>query len=442
VVVVVHTNANPEAMMTQLQRLVRPHVKWSSICTMFLLGAALAACNDSTAPKSGSQPPALISLPRALTVGETKVRDASNAFSFALLSKVNAAQPDDNIFLSPLSASFALGMTMNGASNQTNAEMRSALQFGSLSQSDINANYQSLIALLLSLDPTTKLTIANSIWYLNGFPFRQSFFDTTAKYFGATVKPLNFADAPASLAAINGWAAAATNQKIPTVMNTIDPAAVMFLLNAIYFKGTWRDQFEPARTIASTFTPQTGAAQPAQLMYRSGQISFTQTSTYQAVDLPYGNNAFSMTIVLPKTGTDVNSVAESLTPAGWQNFAATFQPQLVNLWLPKLKLTYALTLNDDLKSLGMQQAFTPGAADFTAMSPNGRDLFISFVKQNTFVDINEEGTEAAAVTNVGVSNVSAPVATAVRVDHPYLLIIRERLSGTILFIGKIMNMPS
>jgi serine protease inhibitor len=411
------------------------------VIASLVTAALLSACGDTTGPKSqGTQLPELTALPRALTASEVQVRDASNAFSFALLSKVNAAQPAENVFISPLSASFALGMTMNGAANTTFTEMRSALQFGAMSQGDINASYKSLVALLLSLDTSTTLAIANSIWYRNTFAFRPTFFDTTAKYFGATVKPLDFTNKVASLATINGWVSNATNTRIPMVLDDITNDQVMFLINAIYFKGTWRNQFDPAMTTMSAFTPTSGAAQTTSLLRRTAEISYAETATYQAVDLPYGNGSYSMTVLLPKTGTDVNVMASALTSTSMQALVTSFHARLVALSLPKLKLSYERKLNDDLKALGMRAAFNASDADFTNMAP-ARDVYISFVKQNTFVDVNEEGTEAAAVTTVGAVVTSAPVAVTMRVDRPYVFAIRERLSGTVLFLGRIVRIP-
>jgi serpin B len=235
----------------------------------------------------------------------------------------------------------------------------------------------------------------------------------------------------------------ATNGKIPVVLNDIQQQQVMFLINAIYFKGSWRSKFDPAETHTSTFFAAGNASQSVQLMHRLDTLSYAESATYQAADLPYGNTAFTMTVLLPKAGTNVESLASSLTPAVWQALSASFQVRKVDLSFPKLTLKYERKLNDDLKALGMLVPFAPGLADFTQMSPppTGNMLYIDFVKQNTYVDINEEGTEAAAVTTVGIGVVSAPVVPVMRVDHPYIFVLRERLTGTVLFMGKIVRMP-
>lgn len=407
--------------------------------------ACIAACRDVTEPiPTGATPPALTQLPRALTISETTVRDAANAFSFALWNKVNAAQPDTNVFISPLSASFALGMTMNGAASVTYDQMQSALQFNGAALWDINSGYQSLIALLESLDPGVRMQVANSIWYRNGFPVLPAFLDTTRKYFDATVKGLNFNDAVSSLATINGWVSNATSGKISSVLSEIDPSEMMFLINAIYFKGSWRTQFDPAQTAPATFTSGANTLQPMQLMHLISRVSYAETSTYQAVDLPYGDSAFTMTVLLPKTGTDIETLAASLTPAAWQSLDGSFSAaNQVDLSLPRVTLTYARTLNPDLMALGMVEPFDQSGADFTQMAPApaGNQLYIGFVQQNSYLDINEEGTEAAAVTTVGITATAVTAPVVMRVDHPYIVVIRERLTGTVLFMGKVVSMP-
>lgn len=404
-----------------------------------LVGAP--ACSGTTEPQG---PPAeLTALPRALTAAEQKVITGSNAFSFALWQKVSAAQRDSNVFISPLSASFALGMTMNGAASQTYDEMRAALQFGGASQQEINAGYKSLVALLTSLDPAVAMQVANSIWYRNSFAFLPAFFDTTKAYFGAEVQGLDFANTAASLGTINGWVDTKTNHRIPTIIDEINPQHVMFLINAIYFKGDWREKFDRTKTTPDSFHGTGGSTQPMQLMNaQRDSARYTQAATYQAVDLPYGNGAFSMTVLLPAPGTDIESFAASLTPETWAAITGGFHTTKLQLSLPRLTLNWERKLNDDLKALGMRQAFVPDGADFTRMAaaPAGNHLYVDFVKQKTFVAVDEEGTEAAAVTAVGIGVTSAP--PSMRVDRPYIFVLRERLSGTILFMGKIVRMPA
>lgn len=412
-----------------------------SLAGLALLSAS-AACTQVGTTRSRGHEPALASLPRALTPAEHSVIDAADAFSFALFRTVSAAQRDSNVFLSPLSASFSLGMTLNGAANRTFAEMRSALQFGGTSQQDINAGYKSLLTLLTSLDPAVEMRIANSIWYRRGFPFHQSFLDTTSRDFGAKVAPLDFNDVHASLATINGWVNAETKGKIPTILDDIRADNVMFLINAIYFKGSWRTEFDPAQTTATEFHPSSGTPQPVQLMHRLDEMLYAEGATYQAVDLPYGDSAFTMTVLLPKQGTNAETLAASLTPAFWAGVTGDLDARKIDLYLPKLRLNFERMLNGDLQALGMRVPFEPNAADFTRMSSAGDSLYITFVKQKSFVAIDEQGTEAAAATATGVVGSAAELVPVMRVDRPYLFVIRERLSGTVLFMGKIDRMPS
>ncbi len=431
--------------MDRFARGIVYHLRASAaVAAVAALTAATACSTSPTEGQPSNAPTALTALPRALTASEIKVRDAANAFAFALWSRINTAQRDTNVFVSPLSASFALGMTLNGAAGQTADQMRVALQFGAATFPEINAGYKSLVALLTSLDPGVQMQIANSIWYRQEFPFRQAFFDTTKAYFDATVRGLNFTDRAASLSAINGWVNTATAGRIPTVLDDIKSHQVMFLINAIYFKGSWRLKFDRALTMPATFHSAVGASQPMQLMYRLDSLSYTESATYQAADLPYGNTAFTMTVLLPKPGTDVESLAASLTPVAWQTLTSSFRTQKVEFYLPRLTLRYERRLNGDLQALGMIVPFVPDGADFTGMAaaPVGNQLYIDFVKQNTFVDVNEEGTEAAAVTTVGIGATSMPVYPVMRVDRPYLFVLRERLTGTVLFMGKIVRMPN
>jgi serine protease inhibitor len=400
--------------------------------TLATVAASAAVVGCSSGPTEPSPP--LEQLPRELSNAEIGVIDGSNGFAFDLLREVSAGRPGENVFISPLSVSMALGMAMNGTAGTTFDEMSSTLGFEGMEQDSINHAYRGLIDLLVGLDPSVDITLANSVWYREGFPFERNFFDNVAEVFDAQVSPLDF-DNPGSLTTINNWVDQATRGKIPRIVDEIRPNHVMFLINAVYFKGSWRDQFDPARTTNDVFTGLGGTQLPVRMMNTDGQFRFGWTPDYQALELPYGNGAFTMVILLPTEGTDVDQTLRTLDRDDWDQVVAGFANQRLMVSMPRFRLDFETSLIETLKAMGIRRAFDPGLADFTRLST--ADLFISDVKHKTFVDVNEEGTEAAAATSVGISVTSAP--PTFRVDRPFLFAIRERFSGTILFAGRVVE---
>ena len=400
-----------------------------------VLLALLAACEGSPTDLEPIE-----QLPRALTAAELQTISASNRFAFDLFREVVAAQPDSNVFISPLSASMALGMTMNGARGETLDSMRSTLGFDGLSQHDINAAYRGLIDLLRGLDPRVEMLVGNSIWYRDTFPFHQAFFDTTRSYFDAEVAGLDF-NSPSAVTTINRWVDRSTRGRIPDIVDQIDPEVVMYLINAIYFKGDWALQFDARDTRDAPFYAADGVRPvgTTKMMHRPGPILHARGANYEAADLPYGGGAFSMTILLPDRDVTTAEVISGMNPQSWADLAQGFSEQPFDLYLPKFRLEYKKLLNSELKALGMKPAFEPFVADFTGMSPLGRKLYISKVLQKTFVDVNEEGTEAAAATSVEIRFTSSP--PSFTVDRPFIFAIREKLTGTLLFIGRIEQPP-
>ena len=395
--------------------------------------AAACATSGPTGP-----PVALTGLPRALTTAEGQIRTRSNAFAFELFRRA-AASRDANSFISPLSVSMALGMTMNGAANATLDSMRSTLGFGGMSLTDINAGYRGLIDLLTGLDASTEMRIANSIWFRKGMIANPTFVTTVDRAFDANARALDFtlATAPDS---INRWASAATAGRIPEVIQTISRDQVMFLLNAIYFKGRWRQTFDRAETRDASFAAAFGGAQTVPLMSRQMTVRHRFRTSYSAVDLGYGNDAFAMTLLLPARGGDVHDLVDSLSTGLWAEITGGLDSSKILVAIPRFTLEYTRQLKDDLTAMGMGIAFVDGTADFRNLFlPTLPGPFIEFVKHQTFVQVNEEGTEAAAVTSVGMGVTSAPPSFIA--DRPFVLVIRERFSGTILFMGKILRVP-
>lgn len=376
---------------------------------------------------------------RELTTAEKQLVESGNNFGFTLLQKVNESETDKNVFLSPLSVSIALGMTLNGAREETFDMMRSTLEYEGLTQEEINRNYLSLIRLLQGLDKKVIFEIANSIWYRNELTVQKQFISDNQTYFDAEIAAMDFED-PGSVDRINRWVSDKTHQKIQSIIDKLDPNLVMLLVNAIYFKGTWSYEFEKDKTHDDLFVRGDGSSVPCSMMMQTGSFNYLHTEQYQAVDLPYGDGDFSMTIIRPNDGIGIDELIATFDQSRMQSIISGFNISTGTIEMPKFKLELKYTLNDILKSMGMEIAFIPEMADFSGIdSINGRHLFISEVKHKTFVDVNEEGTEAAAVTSVGVGTTSIGDEFYFRADRPFLFLIKENRSQTVLFIGKVAD---
>ena len=393
---------------------------------------SVTACSEATVATAP-----ISALPRPLSVAETKVISASNDFAFDIFRTGNQYQHKANVFISPLSASMAIGMTVNGTSGTTYDEMVAALRLTGATRQEVAEGYKNLITLLTGLDPRTDFTIANSIWYEQTFPFNAPFLNDSKNYFDAEVTALDFTNA-SSVQTINAWVNANTNNKIPAIIDNIDPNEKMFLINAIYFKGIWQKQFDKSKTTDAMFHNADGTTSTVPMMTRGEGASAVFNPEYEAVDLPYGNSAYTMTVVLPHG--DIDAFAESFDQTKWNDLVSSLHDSEMAVNLPRFKIEWKRQLNGDLQQLGMRLAFTPDQADFTPMSPLGRNLYITKVLQKTYVDVDEQGTEAAAVSSVGVGVTSMP--PTFRADRPFMVVIRERFSGTILFIGKIARLPA
>ncbi len=402
--------------------------------TLCVLSATLMACGgESLGPLNG--------LPRELTLAEQKLITTTNRFAFDFFKEVvRQGNPDSNVFISPLSAAMALGMTYNGARAETQTAMAHTLGLENLTTQEANQSFRSLIDLLRGLDPKVDFRLANSIWYRLGFVPRPDFLDVNRQYFDAEVSALDFAK-PEAVTTINHWVDANTNGKIPKIIDSIDPDLVMFLINAIYFKGTWVYQFDKDRTKNEPFTLGNGSQRDVSMMHHGGGAYVRRYAGpgFEVVDLPYGAGAYSMTIVLPDRGRNVDSVIAGLSADAWSSIVDGLTSDSIIMAMPKFRLEWDDMLNDVLKAMGMEIAFQPFQADLSGIAGNPGDLYIGYVKQGTFVDVNEEGTEAAAVTVVGIFDTSVGGPHEFRVDRPFAFLIRERFSGTILFMGKIMS---
>jgi len=398
---------------------------------------ALTGCGSSTGP-GGEPPPILTELPRSLSPSEVRIAEGANAFAFDLLRQVTRAlPPDSNAFLSPISASMALGMTLNGAAGQTYDDMRSALRLDGMAEAEMNQGYRDLMALLVGLDSRTEMRIANSIWGHATLPIEPAFTDAGRTFFDAEARTLDFGS-PEALPAINGWVSEATKGRIPKLLDHLSPDEVLFLINAIYFKGKWRFTFDPKDTRDGPFHGADGRDRTAPLMWQKADLRYHEAEDYQAVDLLYGNGAFAMTVLLPKAGRTPAGVLAGLNPENWNALAGRFAEKEVRLTLPRFRLEYGRRLNDDLTALGMGIAFGREADLYRIADVRPDRLYITRVDQKTFVEVTEEGTEAAAATAVGIGVISVPESVEMTVDRPFAFAIRERLSGVVVFLG-VMN---
>lgn len=361
--------------------------------------------------------------------------DKTSQFAFDVSKAVIAEEGQaKNVFISPLSLHIALGMIQNGANGQTAQEIQKTLKLDAQTLAEANKTYQNLIENLPGVDPEVTLTLANSVWYRNTFSVETPFQDLLKQSFKADVTAQDFND-PATLGKINGWASQKTNGKIPKVIDQIQPDNVMFLLNALYFKGDWKTQFKSEQTIDSPFKLASGATTTVRMMRLNTELKRAFRSTYTAFELPYGSDKFSMTVLLPTENSTAEALINSLSSTEWSQLQQVMTSGTIDIGLPKFTLSYDINLNKALSALGMPTAFTD-AADFTNINKQG-GLTLSFVKQNTFVAVDEKGTEAAAVTTGGVSVTSMPIPTLC--NRPFVFVIHEKTTGTILFVGKIAD---
>jgi serpin B len=377
---------------------------------------------------------------RELTIAEKGLVEADNRFGLKLFKEVVYEEDTDkNIFISPLSVSMALGMTYNGANGSTEEAMRTTLEFSDLTLEEINESYKSLIEYLVGLDPDVEFDIANSIWYYELYTFEEDFLDRCETFFNALVSGLDFNN-PNAKDIINDWVSENTNGKIEEIVDNIGADIVMFLINAIYFKGTWTYEFDENLTHEDTFHLLDDSQVLCEMMEIEGDFQYFENSDIQAIDLPYGYECFCMTIILPEPEKNIDSLIFEFNQENWNQWIDSFSTHSVNLKLPKFTLEYEILMNDVLSLLGMGVAFNPSLADFTKIYKGPENLFISKVKHKTFVKVDEEGTEAAAATSVemGATSVDGGV-LHMHVDRPFIFAIREKNSGTILFIGKIVN---
>ncbi len=365
-----------------------------------------------------------------------KVKQDNN-FAFDLLRTTVRASEEPNTFISPLSVSMALSMTLNGAQGQTAEEMKQALRASDYTMDEINDYNQTLREALLKVDPSTQLGIANSIWAKHGFPVKETFTQTNRDYYDAEVRTEDFSVNTVKL--MNQWCSDKTKEKIPEIIKEIPSDAVLYLINAVYFKGIWISQFKKNQTKKESFLAENGQSKEVEMMHQEASFNHATDDQAAYLELPYGNQAFSMVVMLPNEGKSTQDVLEHLNPSIWNGLS--FIGKTVNLKLPRFKIELEYQMEKKiLPDMGMKLPFVAGA-DFRGIAD--APLNISQVIHKTFLDVNEEGTEAAAATLVGIEFTTAP-STPQRVDfivnRPFVFLIRENSTGVILFAGKIGNL--
>lgn len=368
-----------------------------------------------------------------LAASSQAILQHTNTFAFQFLSRINASVEGDYI-VSPLSVQFLLGMLLNGAQGKTADEICQVLGYGAGEVDAVNEFARSMMEQLPALDKKTKLNIANAIVVNQRFPIKDAFKADVVKYYDAEVSNKDFLD-PATVDAINQWASDHTNGLIQKVLDSLNAADLAILMNALYFKGSWMAPFAKDNTTREKFRKESGETAEVDMMKKyNTSLGYREGDGFRAVSLPYGNGAYSMVILLPDTGKKPADVIAALDTLDWPDFLKTLYHRPVNLWFPKFKTGTTVVLNYLLSEMGMPLAFTE-FADLKALSDYA--LCLTSVKQDAVIIVDEEGTEAAAVTIGMVGTTSVPPQPIdFRADRPFLYLITESDTGTILFAGK------
>ena len=366
--------------------------------------------------------------------------EKTNDFGFNLYK--NLARENENIMISPVSVSLAMAMVYNGANGATREDMARALNVQGLELDRLNKNNLALLYYLTSADPELTVNIANSIWMLEDFKFSEAFVATVKNDYQAEAKKLDFAD-PKSADVINKWVNDKTRGTIDQIVTPpIDSQTIMFLINAVYFKGSWTSPFETELTSEQAFNLVDGQTVTVPTMYQSGSFDYLKSSGFQALRLPYGEDEqMAMVLFLPDQNTSLSEFQNQLNQDNWSNWQAHFEAKAGTLMLPKFTMEYEKSLNQVLAELGMGIAFEPGKADFSGLAAAAAgDIYISNVKHKTFIQVDESGTEAAAVTSVEVGTTSMPAYDfELNFDRPFFYAIEDSETGAIVYMGAVLD---
>lgn len=403
---------------------------------------AMNSCDNEGGKKQPLPKPIQIDLSAAeKKIVAAEKENAMKFFSLVVKDEADATVAKENFMISPYSLNVALAMTWNGAKGETKAGIEKALGYDASYSTAINSYHKKMANALLKTDPSTKLAIANSIWYKQTATLKSNFQKVTKASYNAHIKGVDFTDSNTKNL-MNNWCSDKTNGLIKDVIKEIPKEALIYLMNALYFKGIWAEdvKFKTSDTKQEDFTLENDTKVKVAMMHQKSQMRYAEDASFQAVSLHYGNGAYSMVVLLPKAGKTVNSLSEELAQSGvFSQKMKQFANATVDLSLPKFKFKYDKKLNKTLKTLGMEKAFLR-SADFTDAFETA-NFYVSKVNQFTYVDVNEKGTEAAAVTVVEgmATSVGTVREVTFKADKPFAFFIKENSTGTILFMGKVGN---
>lgn len=369
-----------------------------------------------------------------------KIIAADNQFGLEIFQKINASLAEQkNTMISPMSISLALAMAYNGAAGDTKAQMESMLHKSGLTPDDINQNYKDLVAALASHDPKVELAISNAIFYRNTFSVKPDFITTSQNYYDAEVAGLDFTKTTETLNQVNGWVDAKTKGKINKIINQVKPEDIMYILNAIYFNGEWKYRFEASKTSNQTFTKEDNASIQVPTMTIENQFNYYGDTNFEMLEIPYGSGKFSMLILLPRSGKKADDVVSSLTTSRLSGWISKLSETKKTVYLPKFEFKFDKSLISNLQDLGMVDAFNPVKCNLSGIS-EAAQLYISEVMHKSYIKVDEKGTEAAAVTGITIGVTTIGLEPNVfRVDHPFVFLIREKDTNSILFMGKVVD---
>jgi len=361
-----------------------------------------------------------------------------NEFSLGLFREVSETT-NENFMISPLSVNYALAMTANGAKNNTLEQMLTTLGFEGFEISEFNDFFHFLMNEIVDLDSKVTLSVANSIWHRNSYSILQSFLDVNQEYYNAHIQSLDF-DSPEAVSTINDWVSDNTNDKIPTIIDNIPSDVVMYLINAVYFYGQWKFEFDDSQTQERDFYISDNSSIETDMMQMEATLKYYYDESVYAVELPYGQGNFVMDLLLPAAGYDPSEFIGTLNENRWIEITQGLYDQNILLTMPKFQFEFENDLIPMLSDLGMTDLFNPNAADLSGINGTG-GLFVSKVKHKTYIDVTEKGTEAAAVTAVEVelTSVNPDGPLPVSFDRPFVFIIREKSTEAILFTGVVKN---